>query len=234
MALSLLYVHEFPLESLLTISWISMSAIALVSAFPFTALQALTKHGKMVPINIEGWLVPKCWFYHFYIYALIVSLLLRSRSQLCTVLLSLHLTRRLIEQVALFPYGKHSRMHITAYLFGFVFYSAVAVTLPQQPLSVQLFIAGNVLQFLSHRALYLHRSRMSGNRDAQKKTVPKSILFRYMNCPHYFAEMLIYVSLVSISSSASIALTLFVIVSLGVNWRNHSIWYSEQKSKVSE
>jgi 3-oxo-5-alpha-steroid 4-dehydrogenase 3 len=141
------------------------------------------------------------------------------------LLLLTHLVRRSLEQLILFPYGKESRMHFTAYLFGYVFYVAASLSIADKPDIPFLWFAGNCIQFFAHRDLFRERT-------SNKKKPPSTFLFKHINCPHYFAEMLIYLGLTSIGSLPSIACAVFVIVSLSVNWRNHSQWY-RRNSKPS-
>lgn len=219
---------EFP-EALLDALWSAGIAMAFFSAFPISFVHDWTKHGKMIAgINVGGYL-PKKWFSHFYLYGMIATWLLSPRGSTGRSWLIFHLFRRFLEQFLLFPPTEGSRMHASAYLFGFVFYTGVALTIPVRPLSFTLFVIGNVLQFLSHQALFMNR----WTRKSQdvKKSPPESFLFRYMNCPHYFAEMLIYASLISPASTPSILAFAFVVVSLGINWRNQSLWYRSQLKK---
>jgi hypothetical protein len=190
-----------------------------VPLIPHLAISGIVLHGKMIPNPYSSvFTVPKSWFCHFYAFGILATIGLRQ----------IHLTRRFLEQVLLFPYDQKSRMHITAYVFGFTFYATAALSLPAVPDYPLLWVLGNVLQFLAHRDLHNHRCA-----DPSKSRPPHTWLFRYMNCPHYFAEMLIYGGLLSLDSIPSIACTVFVIVSLTVNWRNHSIWYAKQPTRKS-
>ena len=215
-------------DVILTVFWVSLSLLAMVSALPIRVMRDFTLHGKLVNGRLSRLYVPKHWFYHFYLYGLIIAMVLGIHTT-GTCLFTLHLARRLIEQVYLYPCTPNSRMHVSAYVFGFVYYTAAALTIPSVPLSVGLFVACNLMQFTSHRDLFLHRTRAGLSPAAAKRTPPCTILFRYMNCPHYLAEMLIYVSLSSPESGPSIACAVFVIVSLSVNWRNQSSWYRQQQ-----
>lgn len=182
-------------------------------------LADLAMHGKLIA-RPSAWLVPKRWFSHFYIYAFFASLLYRGVNSSGSILLLLHLNRRWLEQTVCFPGDSESKMHAIAYIFSFVFYSAVILTVPDSAQSVFLWVIGNVGQFLSHRDLFMNRMG-----SGCKRNPPNTWLFRFLNCPHYAFEMLIYISL-SGGDWASFWMTSFVIVSLSVNWRNHSRWYS--------
>ena len=203
-----------------------MTVIAVLtgSSSSESAIQ-LVSHGKLIgSTGVPGYLVPKNWFSHFYIYGVFAMLLVaENRGSLGWILLFAHLVRRVIEQVYLFPGDKDSKMHVGAYMLGFLFYTMVTLYVPDNPSSAFLWLLGNIIQHVSHAQLFRNRSS-----NASKSAPPQFLLFRYMNCPHYFGEMLIYVGLSSIESLDSIACALFVIVSLSINWRNHTRWYSKQ------
>jgi hypothetical protein len=215
-------------DLILSVFWVGSTIAAVFSAFPISVVNKWTKHGKLIRGADDRGFVPKTWFTHFYIYALVVTWLLTARESVGRYWLLIHLWRRLIEQTVLFPSNETSKMHVSAYLYGFLFYTGVALTVPFHPCSALLSVIGNILQFMSHHALFMRRW-LRRSEDV-KKSPPASIWFNYMNCPHYFAEMLIYLGLTSFSSLPSILCLVFVCVSLGVNWRNHSLYYKQQRS----
>ena len=53
------------------------------------------------------------------------------------------------------------------------------------------FIAGNFLQFQSHYIL----SQLGRRTRSRKYSIPRGGLFQYVSCPHYFAEILIYLGM---------------------------------------
>jgi 3-oxo-5-alpha-steroid 4-dehydrogenase 3 len=219
------------LDVFLSTFWVSSTIAAVFSAFPISVVNRWTKHGKLIRGADDRGFVPKSWFSHFYIYAIAITWLVTVKGSSGRYWLLLHLWRRLIEQTMLFPSSERSKMHVSAYLYGFLFYTGVAFTVPVTPCSVFLSIIGNALQFLSHHALFLRRW-LRRSEDV-KKSPPASIWFKYMNCPHYFAEMLIYLGLASFDSLPSVLCLVFVGVSLGVNWRNHSLYYKQQALKAA-
>ena len=224
-------VRSTSLDLLLSAFWLSSTLAAVFSAFPISVINKWTKHGKLIRGADDSGFVPKKWFTHFYVYAVLVTWLLSPRESSGRFWVLLHLWRRLIEQAVLFPSSERSKMHVSAYLFGFFFYTAVALTVPAEPGYPILSVAGNAIQFFSHHALFMRRwTRRS---EEVKKSPPESMWFKYMNCPHYFAEMLIYAGLVARDNTPSILCLLFVCVSLGVNWRNHSLFYKHQLARTS-
>ena len=215
------------LDVILSTFWICSIGAALFSAFPISIVNRWIMHGKLIRGADASGFVPKKWFTHFYMYAIVATWILTPSDSRGRYWLLTHLWRRLIEQAVLFPSSESSKMHVSAYLYGFIFYTAVALTVPSEPCCPALSIAGNVLQFMSHHALFMNRWMRRS--DDVKKSPPESLWFRHMNCPHYLAEMLIYAGLVSWTSSPSILCLLFVCVSLLVNWRNHSRFYAQQR-----
>lgn len=205
--------------ALITI-WGVLTILSIVSIY-IPTLSMMSLHGKLASAIKSRWLIPKTWFFHFYIYAVASLCVFRSIAFGVTGLFLFHVLRRLFEEVYFFPNHRPGRrMHTVAYLFSFVYYTAVVFTLGTTVLSFELFWVSSCVQFLVHRDLYL--ARLSGR---VPKNAPKTFWFKYMNCPHYLCEMLIYLSLTSIDDLASVSLLGFVLVSLSVNWRNHSLWY---------
>ena len=216
-------------EAVLDFFWLGSTVAAIFSAFPISIINRWTKHGKLVRGADDAGFVPKKWFTHFYVYGIAVTWLLTSRSSMGRYWLLFHLWRRLVEQAVLFRSSDTSKMHVSAYLYGFLFYTAVALTVPLNPTFPVLQLLGNVMQFLSHHALFMNRwTRRS---EDVKKAPPDSVWFKYMNCPHYFAEMLIYAGLVEVHEVPSILCLVFVCVSLGVNWWNHSLYYKQVRKQ---
>jgi 3-oxo-5-alpha-steroid 4-dehydrogenase 3 / polyprenol reductase len=202
-------------------AWAILTAAAILSGFLPQPFRGCTLHGKMNQRK-SRLLVPKQWFYHFYVFSVLMNVAWMGGMSITRSLLVLHCFRRLLEQFFWFPCQTTSKMHSSAYVLGYVFYTLVAYSIPETPYSSILWLLGNIIQYTAHRDLY--HNRLHAGADG-KKSPPKTLLFRFMNCPHYFAEMLIYVSLTSLISWSSIMCTVFVIVSLSVNWRNQSVWY---------
>ena len=213
-------------EQLCLYFWcLSIVAALTVTMKPSIWMRDLVLHGKLVAVSSQiGFLVPKRWFYHFYLFGIFAVLALsKDRGSVGTVCLLVHLLRRLVEELWIFHKSGSSRMHVGAYMFGYLFYTGVALSVPNNPGCISAWIVGNVIEAVSHIQL-----AHNGFVNPSKNRPPDTLLFRYMNCPHYFAEMLIYVGLASVDKLESIACAVFVIASLSVNWRNHSLWYLEQ------
>ncbi|CAB1332081.1 unnamed protein product [Coregonus sp. 'balchen'] len=141
---------------------------------------------------------------------------------LVQVLLWVHSLRRLLEchLVSVFSDGV---IHIVQYIFGLGYYILLGLTVlcsdpliieegsPALPLLSQLrwyHMAGAVLfswaSLLQHRSLVLLarlRTGGSGTVETLAHRVPSGGWFELVSCPHYFAELLIYVSLGIVSGS---------------------------------
>uniref|UniRef100_A0A3B5LPU6 Polyprenal reductase n=1 Tax=Xiphophorus couchianus TaxID=32473 RepID=A0A3B5LPU6_9TELE len=138
--------------------------------------------------------------------------LLSAAPQLSTVLVQLllcvHSLRRLLEClfVSVFSDGA---MHLVQYLFGLGYYIVLGLTVlcsdrPGTLLSrsdwicaagFALFIAASLLQHQSIVLLAGLRKGKSGRVETLAHRVPEGGWFELVSCPHYFAELLIYVSL---------------------------------------
>ncbi|XP_024114437.1 polyprenol reductase [Oryzias melastigma] len=135
--------------------------------------------------------------------------------QLSTVLVQLlvwvHSLRRLLEClfVSVFSDGV---MHVVQYGFGLVYYVALGLTvlcvdrigkgassLSQlgwiQTTGFIVFICGSLLQHQSIVLLARLRTGKSGAVETLAHRMPTGGCFHLVSCPHYFAELLIYVSL---------------------------------------
>ncbi|XP_076736222.1 polyprenal reductase [Maylandia zebra] len=136
--------------------------------------------------------------------------------QLSTVLVQLllwvHSLRRLLEClfVSVFSDGA---MHLVQYMFGLGYYIMLGLTIlccdrmekERSSLLSQLdwlLVAGFLLfiwaSWLQHQSMVLLarlRTGKSGTVETLTHRVPKGGWFELVSCPHYFAELLIYISL---------------------------------------
>uniref|UniRef100_A0A3Q3W350 Polyprenal reductase n=1 Tax=Mola mola TaxID=94237 RepID=A0A3Q3W350_MOLML len=130
---------------------------------------------------------------------------------LVQLLLCLHSLRRLLEClcVSVFSDGV---IHLVQYVFGLCYYIALGLTvlcsdrlgkgtgslLSQldwfNVAGVTLFIGASVLQHQSMVLLARLRTGKSGRVETLAHKVPIGGWFELVSCPHYFAELLIYVS----------------------------------------
>ncbi|XP_070688657.1 polyprenal reductase [Pempheris klunzingeri] len=131
---------------------------------------------------------------------------------LVQLLLCVHSLRRLLEClfVSVFSDGA---LHLVQYLFGLGYYIALGLTvlcsdrrgkgtgtlLSQldwfHVTGSALFIGASLLQHQSMVLLARLRTGTSGTVETLAHRVPKGGCFELVSCPHYFAELLIYISL---------------------------------------
>jgi 3-oxo-5-alpha-steroid 4-dehydrogenase 3 len=203
-------------DSVLAISWLSLALCsALVAGVP--ALESIAVHGKNVNKRIQGILavyVPKRLFTLLYWFGCFVSFTwcaclysssstLGSPPYVLMLMWSFHLVRRLFECIFMTEFGS-SRMHICGFLVGLLHYTLVPLTLfpsddishcgsrSRQLIGVLLYTSSSLVQFFSHRHLY-HLKRRG------KYSLPSAGFFRLACCPHYTAEIGIYLAIAMIA-----------------------------------
>jgi 3-oxo-5-alpha-steroid 4-dehydrogenase 3 len=115
-----------------------------------------------------------------------------------SLLLHAQLTRRLLESILIVRHDK-SKMHVTHLIFALCYYpvvslsinvSSVPVSTPVSVISVVLFLWTSFHQYRCHVILAELRAK-----DAEAYGIPYGDWFEYVSSPHYFAEILIYISI---------------------------------------
>lgn len=95
-------------------------------------------------------------------------------------------------------------------------------------IGVALFLFASVLQFHSHWILAKLRKDKKGQVVTLKHSIPRGSLFDLLSCPHYFAEILIYLSMCIIfegKSATWLLVCCFVVLNqMVVGLFNHQ-WY---------
>ncbi|ANQ09599.1 3-oxo-5-alpha-steroid 4-dehydrogenase family protein [Plasmodium coatneyi] len=167
--------------------------------------------------KIDHMTISKKHFSHFYIIGLVVNSVLlicdlsqRARSEqtvlhcisITNVLLQVQLVRRLLEQLLVVRTTPKSVMHVFSYLLGVTFYLVTPYSLHNNDkreyttgglLPVVVFLLGTLIQYDAHVRLAKLRPKGTKKLDSPYK-VPHGGLFYFVSCPHYFAEILIYLS----------------------------------------
>ncbi|XP_026161204.1 polyprenal reductase [Mastacembelus armatus] len=152
--------------------------------------------------------------------------------QLSTVLVQLllwvHCLRRLLECcfVSVFSDGA---MHVVQYVFGLGYYIVIGLTVLCSDrlgkgtgslffqldwfhmAGFALFLGASLLQHQSMVLLARLRTGKSGTVETLAHRVPKGGWFELVSCPHYFAELLIYVSLSLVFGGLSVTWWLVVL-----------------------
>lgn len=195
--------------------------------------------------------VPKSYFRHMYalgsllaLTSLYCSLSFQQSFQqiLCLLLWTLHNLRRLWESFYITIYGS-STMHVGGYLVGLFHYVVAPVTFllvapPTHAMSIDMivlsatiFLLANWIQFNTHLILYILKA--SNKRASPFRfiyQVPTESYFRYICCPHYLSEILIYLSFTIIfyHDPAIWCMLLWVITNLSIVANRQYCWYQEQ------
>lgn len=201
-------------------------------------------------LEISNWCLPKSWFIHFYVYASWFNIVMlfysiRFRNYECSKILwtltEIHFVRRWEECLRVSKLSREARMHGFHYIFGLGFYTCVciAVTCGSVPihsfisiLMILLFAIASYLQRSCHRILANLRPDTSCS-----YTLPQQGWFLYLACPHYFFEILIYLSMVLIQSGQSVTLNFLLAVTtynLSITARKVSRWYRLQLIRDSD
>ena len=200
--------------------------------------------------------VPKNRFSHFYIFGacwnacVIVSFCISNGSQFTNdtvaklILLGcfeLHLLRRSYESVYIDKHSAAATMLFGHYVLGIMFYfftslslaldwSAELVsddgTLDFLFLPVSMFLYSSVNQNTVHRIL----SGMKAD-SPDKYQIPRDAMFDDATCPHYGFEMMIYISLFTLSRARNTSLNLcvvWVIVNLTILAYETKKWYLDK------
>lgn len=129
--------------------------------------------------------------------------------------MQLQVARRLYECTRLSVYASSGRMSLLHYLCGFFFYFGVGLSLlaeapgfsahaPSAPprllctwwhvAGVVLFALSSWLQFRSHVILARLRKDALGRVVTYGHSVPRGLGFELVSCPHYLAEIGVYVA----------------------------------------
>jgi 3-oxo-5-alpha-steroid 4-dehydrogenase 3 len=220
--------------------------------------------------------LPKSWFTHFYIVGICMVVLLvwyapeQIRNRAAVALLVLHLMRRTFECLHVHAWNDASTMHVAGYLLGILHYSILPLVFAdfcgyndaygewvssgregtstmRQCCGVCVCLWGQYEQFRHHVILADLRLKRS---TTTKYSIPYGGWFRYVSCPHYLAEIVVYggfvilllpvepaslsdqdnknyVDRLLLSSRAyrSLVLLVWVMTNLSVSAINSHLWY---------
>lgn len=240
-----------------TFFWLLLSAGILVPGlwllidgkFPLTLIDFILQRfyifGKLKNENqnkrkIFGDL-PKSYFLHFYILALLINLplfiIFRSAILLSTLFLC-HILRRLYECFYVHRFGPNSTMSIIHYLVGLFHYPMVGLTIlvdyeysDYQPsfiiicLSLFLFFNASYVQYRVHLTLANIRRNTNENYPIPHGYWP----FKYFSSPNYIAEIVLYISfwLISHHTSSFLSLLIWVLVNQSLSALFAHQWYRQ-------
>ena len=181
--------------------------------------------------------VPKRFFLHFYILSLALSVLLlsycavfcessklNSDGILFTTFIAIQGFRRSLECFFLEKSHPKAVIHFSHYIVGVLFYTLVnnvafLAIFTSHTSTSHLMVASAILTFtlgsILQSSFHYHLSTLV------KYSLPTFSLFRIVACPHYFAEIIIYSSLLLICPpqlyQTVILLILWIVVNLSVS-----------------
>lgn len=227
---------------------LASASVCVVSMIPNLRL-VLFPYGKTLS-DRTGWaiiLVPKSWFSHFYMLGWVLTCLF-IRNQFLTgivpymsIIFWLHTLRRLIECVLISKTSPSSRMHITHYLVGLLFYICTSLVFYWADqaarhqtswnfvrfIGLLIFAFASTEQFMAHSYLASLRSSKS-----QTYPFPTQRYFKLVACPHYTFELIIYLAFALISQYwMSLLIVLWVFLDLHFAANLQFEWY---RSKYPE
>ncbi|KAI1307999.1 Polyprenol reductase [Halotydeus destructor] len=171
---------------------------------------------------------------------------------LAMTLMLVQVTRRLVECSFLSVYSD-AKMNVIHYIFGFLFYFGVGLSVIAEAPGFSgqglaeiyfgalfnkwhyaggliLFLSASYLQYECHSILANLRKDNKGQVISYQHSIPESGLFEYVSCPHYFAEILIYlaINLIFLGQSMTwwMVCTFVIINQIIVGLFNHQ-WYHQ-------
>lgn len=152
---------------------------------------------------------------------------------LVSVLNLLQSIRRIYECLYVSKHSPTSKIHIFHYFAGIFFYSIVnlipLLTFISNPYSyhsnttklfipIALFFWASYDQFFNHYLFAIQK----------KYTLPNQRLFKYLVCPHYFDEVLIYLSQFLIIPNLNFSLiVVWVVINLGISANQSYLFYQK-------
>lgn len=202
--------------------------IALCTQYAATFI----KHGKTLEeFSLH---VRKRWFLSFYCCAYVLALVLvHRRANPRLIYFSIHIYRRLIESIFIMPYDSKSKMHLLHLLMGLSFYIVTTynfflqAVFPTSNLWATGFIILNILQLISHAELGKLRKNWH-----EHVPIPRRGIFKYLLCPHYLFELLLYSLFCLPFSSTSMRLNfLFVATNLFSSSHDTIQWHRKNFGK---
>lgn len=243
---------EWNLNSVLTLFWLSLSAITLLigtwllidtkinlSAINFI-IQRLYLHGKLTNKGC----IPKSYYIHFYILGLVINILL-FLSHLSHILLFIplifHLYRRLYE--CLYIHKFTSKMNFLYYFCGLIHYpfvgltiisdykySYTTITFSRYFFALILFISISYIQHNVHLIL----ANMSRSQNENYPIPYGHWIFDYLSCPDKIAEIFIYCAFFigSHRTSSMAALFVWVLINQSLSALLNHQWYYQHYKEI--
>jgi len=189
--------------------YVMLSTAALASRY-VPLLKYLASHGKTMESQTNWWsiYVPKRYFAHFYMVGLasLATFWILARGTMpwtTHILLLFHLLRRLYECFYVHQFRKGSKMHVLGYFLGVGHYLILPVSFVWKQHTFDSITFTYCICWIWNIWMqceqYLHHRMLAEIRDGTGvkpvyRTPPNKRWFRRSFCPHYFAEIMIYLS----------------------------------------
>ncbi|KAI9357172.1 3-oxo-5-alpha-steroid 4-dehydrogenase-domain-containing protein [Pilaira anomala] len=157
-------------------------------------------------------------------------------------LLTLHLSRRVYESFWIEKPSKTATMHLSHYLIGIGFYGAMVFGTwleglsnfyeyqPLQPFPITTYIAILLFMYASYHQYQCHviLASLRKDTDTEGYKIPRGDWFEWIVTPHYFADILIYLSLCILYRFQSYILNaglIWTVVNLSIVSNETNTWY---------
>lgn len=197
---------------------------------PHYQQEDLVTHGKTLQ-TLRPWHVSKRYFALFYGVGVFCCVALLRLDGVQEWLLLVHLMRRLGETIT-WPYSVHSSMHIVHAAVGITFYPVLVLTFlltaPQFVTSMAAYlmiIFCSCYQHYIHRLLYTIRNEHHGYCPLSDMLVE----FKYVICPHYLTEVVMYLCFAFLSGWSYLMLLNFAFITaiLYISAESSLHWYNK-------
>lgn len=227
------------IQPVISIIWI-ISIVLLFARPVITYLDSILIYGKLAAPEVtkQGIFPTRYAWMSYYIMGSLLSISLNLALQdLFLFMFNLQTLRRLFETVFVHKHSKKALMSVQQVIGGHAYYVMASLTmagstsqttdtsiLPEQlwqrTFILILYLSAAHIQNLAHRSLAQTRPLVG------KYGIPESRLFRIVVCPHYFAEICIYLLFAAIARTPNtVLMATFVIVYLTDSALRTREWY---------
>lgn len=238
------------MDHLLTIIW-SLMAISAPLSTVFPELAIFSSHGKRQRGN-HIFMISKYHFKIMYQVGIVTGFIVlviywlklvdtqNTSKYLSLVLFLIQVSRRLWESYHITVNGT-STMHLGGLIVGILHYILVPLTLVLSDYSyspsisciavaIVIFTLSNYFQYKHHIILYDLKMSSMKSKTTINHGLPRGMLFRYVCCPHYLLETLVYFSfyMLQVNSFARLSMLLWVISNLSVVAHENLQWYRQE------
>uniref|UniRef100_H2YW54 Polyprenal reductase n=1 Tax=Ciona savignyi TaxID=51511 RepID=H2YW54_CIOSA len=131
---------------------------------------------------------------------------------ICMFMITVHSMKRLYECFFVSVFSNKAKMGIVQYIWGNLYYILLAPTMISESLPLNELPFGKfqlrhftgiiiflIASFYHHQShIILANMRKTGSIKKDAHGIPEGGLFRLVSCPHYFAEVLVYIAIMVI------------------------------------